>query len=229
MIASELTGPLAALTAGVVTSLHCVGMCGPLVCSICVKDSRNEACGNALLWYHFTRVISYAACGALAGLFGKALAPVFEGMTSHVMVWGFALVFAVVALGLDQRVRLPGFITRRFAAVVNGLRKWSGPSRGGVLGAATPLLPCGPLYLVIGVAAVSATIPGGALLLASFAVGTIPLALAAQFQWFRLQRRWSPLAMANSRRVLAAVSAIILILRATSGTGLDAPMCPFCK
>ena len=31
----EITGPMAALMAGLVTSLHCAGMCGPLACAAC--------------------------------------------------------------------------------------------------------------------------------------------------------------------------------------------------
>ena len=61
----------AAFLAGLVTSVHCVGMCGPLSCSWAV--SAKPGASNFLRdtgLYHAGRLVSYALVGALAGMIG---------------------------------------------------------------------------------------------------------------------------------------------------------------
>ena len=64
--------PSAAFVAGLVTSLHCAGMCGPLACSLMpVKGDRADAQTVSTV-YHLSRLTSYAVLGALAGGLGRA-------------------------------------------------------------------------------------------------------------------------------------------------------------
>ena len=61
----------AAFVAGLVTSLHCVGMCGPLVCALVPGGAGAHgglSTGGAL--YHAGRMVSYGSIGALVGLLG---------------------------------------------------------------------------------------------------------------------------------------------------------------
>lgn len=58
----------AAFLAGLVTSLHCVGMCGPLACSWAVARSNSFVRDTAI--YHAARLFAYALVGALAGALG---------------------------------------------------------------------------------------------------------------------------------------------------------------
>ena len=50
----------------------------------------------------------------------------------------------------------------------------NGGVRGLGLGLATPFIPCGPLYLIIWVAAISGSALSGGTMLAMFGLGTIP-------------------------------------------------------
>ncbi len=228
----EITGPAAALAAGAITSLHCLGMCGPLLCVACSKGGCGADKNAAGAWtapaYHGGRLVSYAAAGALAGLLGRALAPIFSGWLPHALPWAFALLFAVVALGLDQKLTAPlassGLWSRQFAAIF----KLPPFTRAGMLGLASPLLPCGPLYMVIGVAALSAGPGSGALLVGAFALGTVPLLWLAQAQWFRIQHRFSPVTLDRAKRVFAAAAAVMLVMRGLSSATPFAPHCPLC-
>ena len=100
-----------------------------------------------------------------------------------------------------------------------------------ILGLATPFLPCGPLYAVFAVALFAGSFLNGAQLMATFALGTMPLYWLLQSQYFRIQRRFSPGALQWTRQGLALVSALLLVARALSSPGdhLSKITCIFCR
>ena len=66
-----ITGPGTAFIAGLVTSLHCVGMCGPLACAL-MPAARNDADPQVVATtYHLTRLAGYTLLGAVAGGVGQ--------------------------------------------------------------------------------------------------------------------------------------------------------------
>lgn len=224
MLAAEITGPAAALLAGVITSLHCVGMCGPLACAACVKGEGRGSM-TATFVYHGTRMISYALVGVAAGLIGRRLSDALLGGATTWMTWLFVIFFLLVVVGLDKRLRVP--MPKGTMAWLGGVSARCGvKARAGVLGFFTPLLPCAPLYLVVVAAALSGSAWSGGAIMAAFAVGTMPLLLVLQSQLFRLGTRWSPATMDYVRRGLALASVVLLLMRGTYSASTGCPMCP---
>jgi hypothetical protein len=185
---------IAALVAGLATSLHCTAMCGPLVCAMKVRPVE----------YHASRFLSYAVAGALCGAAGQGVAELLQGSTARLVPWAFAIVLIVLGLGLEKRLPQP-----RWAAALL-LRARLHRS----LGWLTPLLPCGPLWLMLGAAAFTGAWWSGALHMAAFAAGTIPLPLLLHWQAQRLQGAISPQAARWTQQGLAFASAGILVWRA---------------
>jgi sulfite exporter TauE/SafE len=186
--------PIAALVAGLATSVHCTAMCGPLVCAMRVRPIE----------YHASRFASYSIAGALCGSAGQAVAAFLQGSTARIVPWAFVVVFIVLGLGLERRIPQPRFMARLL------LRARLNRS----LGWLTPLLPCGPLWLMLGAAALTGSWQRGALHMAAFALGTIPLPLLLQSQALRLQHAISPHAARWMQQGLAFISAGVLIWRA---------------
>ncbi|HRE80467.1 MAG TPA: sulfite exporter TauE/SafE family protein, partial [Opitutaceae bacterium] len=60
-----------AFVAGLVTSLHCVGMCGPLSCSLLPRPGESADLRQVTTVYHVSRLLSYAALGGIAGAIGR--------------------------------------------------------------------------------------------------------------------------------------------------------------
>ena len=193
-MAAEIATPIAALVAGLATSLHCSAMCGPLVCALKVRP----------LEYHLSRLVSYTAAGALCGAIGQSVAGALQGETARLVPWTFAVVFIVLGLGLEKRLPQPRFVAALlFRARLNRTLGWL-----------TPLLPCGPLWLMLGGAAMTSSWWSGALHMTCFSLGTIPLPFLLQAQARRIQGAISPRAASWAQRTLAFVSAGLLVWRA---------------
>lgn len=191
---ASLATPLAALVAGLATSIHCTAMCGPLACALRVPP----------LEYHATRLASYTIAGMLCGSAGSAVANVLQGSTARLVPWTFAALLVALGLGLERHLPQPRFV----GAVLLRARLHRS------LGWLTPLLPCGPLWLMLGAATVTGSWWSGGLHMAAFAAGTIPLPLFVQSQAFRWQSVVSPQAARLGQRILALVSAGLLVWRA---------------
>lgn len=219
--------PLAALAAGLVTGMHCCGMCGPLTCAVLRRDD-GSGYWVPLGVYHGARLAAYALIGGLLGWVGQSAAGLFSNEISRAVPWAFALVFLVMGFGLERYIPQPRFFTMALARLRLGPA--GGARMAGVLGLATPFLPCGPLYMVFGVAVFSGSFFAGAGLMAAFALGTLPIFGLAQSQVLRFQGRVSPAALRWVRQGFALLAAVLLVWRAAVGGGqeLGQTHCPLC-
>lgn len=218
----SLINPLSALLAGVLTSLHCMGMCGPLACAMLggKKESRTLTFGG----YHIGKLISYSALGAIAGAIGSHFVSVLTETPMQLLSWSMAAFFLVMALGLDRHiVKLP-LVGKFSRSLTRQAFRVSSNVRGLALGLATPFIPCGPLYIIVWVAALAGSAAGGATMLAFFGLGTIPGLLATQLGWDALTLRFSPQRLSNWRRGITLAACLILVIRSLADLSLDTLM-----
>jgi sulfite exporter TauE/SafE len=206
------------LASSLLGSAHCAGMCGGLAL-VAVGSDRKQALARQA-GYHGGRLVSYAVVGALAGLAGQVVddAGVLVGVQRVAAIAAGAMiaVFGVVAIARAFGARIPTAGAPRPLVVVaqrvhaRALRlppSW----RGVPIGLATPLLPCGWLYAFVAIAAASASLATGALVMAAFWLGTVPaVALAASGARFAFARlgRWAPIAVGLAMIVVGLHAAI---------------------
>lgn len=197
----------ASFVAGVVASLHCAGMCGPLACAIVPTGRGTEDAGTAESVYQVGRLMSYSCLGALAGGLGRLPLAWLPPAALRLLPLGAVVVFAGLALGWDRRWAKP-------IAPVHWLLRWSAALRqrsrllaAGLAGFGTPLLPCGPLYFFAGVALLAGSALAGAERMLAFGLGTLPLLWLAQTQFAQFQARLSPRGLARARVSLAFMAA----------------------
>ncbi|MEZ5990453.1 MAG: sulfite exporter TauE/SafE family protein [Planctomycetota bacterium] len=203
---------IAGLVAGVPVSLHCAGMCGPL--AGCFLG------GRGVLWrYHAARLLAYAAAGALLGGVGQALG--LGSLTGGSPALSFVLAGLLVlfAFGLERRLgKLPGLARVSGAA----MRASAGLTPGGraiAIGALTPLLPCGVLYGAYVFALGTGSTAEGALFMAAFGAGSLPLLLGAQLGLGRLHARLGPIGMRRLQGAAMLAAAAILVWRGLAVAG----------
>lgn len=188
---SQLVNPLErmaslllALLGGLAGSMHCVGMCGIFPLALAEGSAPGTSAAARQLLYHFGRLNTLTAIGALAGTVGAA----FVGQGSFVIaerVLAIAAGAFMVVVGLEQ-LGLLAPLTERGAALV---RSAVGAALGGVLRSPSPLapialgvfnafLPCQLIYAFAAQAASTASVAGGAATMLAFGLGTIPAMLA---------------------------------------------------
>ncbi|MGB8453250.1 MAG: sulfite exporter TauE/SafE family protein [Anaerocolumna sp.] len=161
---------------GILTSLHCVAMCGGINLAQSVNSVKG---GHSVLLpnflYNLGRVISYTVIGGIVGLLGSAIS-FGGGLGGAVAV--FAGVFMVI-MGLNMlnifpwlrrfNVRMPKFIGKRISN-----EKYKKHSSF-YIGLLNGLMPCGPLQSMQLYALSTGSFIAGALSMFLFSLGTVPL------------------------------------------------------
>lgn len=216
---AAVNSPATAFLAGLVTSLHCAGMCGPLACGLMpVRADRGDPHLIATA-YHVARLVAYAGLGALAGGLGRAPLTWVSQSGLRWLPWVLVLFFVALAFRWDRHLPKVAALGRMVWRVQAWMRGRSRVEAAAALGLATPLLPCGPLYFLLALALLAGSALHGAEVMLAFGLGTVPLLWLAQSQFHWVRRKLSPLWLDRTRIALALVTAVTIgwRLRATLG------------
>ncbi len=203
-----------AFLAGLVTSVHCVGMCGLLTCGLGIAGGPSQA--TQVAGYHSGRLFSYTLLGAIAGAIGFLPVSRLAGGGS-VVPWFLVLFLVFLGLGLERFLPAVPGVSRLVNPLRQRFARLSGTRKGVAVGALTPLLPCGPLWAMIALGLVSGSPVRGAELLLVFGLGTVPLLWLMQSGTGWWQRRLSPLTIRRVQRGVALAAAVALAWRFRAG------------
>ncbi len=199
---------------GLVGSLHCAGMCGPLALALPAAGRTAPAFVLGRLAYHLGRLVTYAILGLVFGLLGRSL--LLAGLQRWVSITlGLALFIGLItSRRLAQRFPVPAIVERLKSRMSALLRRRSPAALAG-LGLLNGLLPCGLVYVAAAGATATGSLLAGTQYMIAFGVGTVPLMLAIS-----LSGRLVPLSLRLKlgRAVPAAVFllATLLVLRGFS-------------
>lgn len=205
---------IAGILLGLVSSFHCVGMCGPLALALPVHHLQKMQQGFAVLLYNLGRVITYSVLGGVFGWLGRGI------YIAGFQQW-FSITMGVVILLLTF---LNYMFNRSFSPA------WLRHLHGGIqqlmgrllrsprlphyllLGMANGLLPCGLVYLAIAGSLTTTSIGESILFMASFGTGTLPAMLILSFfgVHIKLSLRQQ---MRKAVPFIIAGMAVLLILR----------------
>lgn len=169
------------LSLGLLGSLHCVQMCGPIVlaCSVMMETRSPARRWLAQGAYNLGRIATYGALGAVAGAVGSGLNLVgrLGGMRNPAAMVAGALLVLAGALALagrrldfGRRWTVPASIGRRVRSGSLGSRV--------VMGLVLGFLPCGLVYAALLKALEAAGPAAGAATMAAFGTGTAAPLLA---------------------------------------------------
>jgi hypothetical protein len=227
---ASVSSPEAAFIAGLVTSLHCAGMCGPLACSVMPVRREQGDLSTAATTYHLARLTAYTALGAVAGGLGRLPLAWVSASALRWLPWLGVVFFVGLALRWDRFLPKVPLLGRAFIGISGRFRGKPPALTSAALGLATPLLPCGPLYFLIGLALLSGSAGRGAEFMLAFGLGTVPLLWLAQTQLGRAQRGLSPSWNERLRVGLALTAALVAAwrLRGTLGLGGADPSSMVC-
>lgn len=185
---STLSVP-ALLLAGAAAGIHCTAMCGALGTHH-LRSRRGLPAAQALAWLHLGRVLGYGALGAAVGAVGQSL---FRHLPDPALGTLVQAVADLALIGVGAQLlaaRKPAAACCQVPVPQKSPRIELPPSLSLLgRGLAWAALPCGLLYSVLMLAALSGSAASGGLLAGAFALGGTPL--LAVVAW-RGARRVSP-------------------------------------
>jgi sulfite exporter TauE/SafE/predicted transcriptional regulator YdeE/copper chaperone CopZ len=167
---------------GLITSVHCVAMCGGINLSQCITHNDDTTLMKSrfstlrpTFLYNLGRIISYTAVGFIVGAIGSAIT--FSNTLQGIMklVAGvFMVIMGINMLGIFPWLRR--FNPRMPKIFANKIyKKKSGSKSPLIVGLLNGLMPCGPLQ-AMQIYALSTGNPfKGALSMLLFSLGTVPL------------------------------------------------------
>lgn len=173
---------LSAVILGLMGSLHCIGMCGPIAFMLPVDRTNSYKKFGQVFIYHLGRLLAYGLMGLVFGLLGKGLY-VF-GMQQKLSVAIGALMILVVLLPFR---RLKGFhLAKPVYTLISKVKNRLGRELQKktldtfiTIGFLNGFLPCGLVYMALFGAIAMGNAWEGSFYMMLFGSGTIPLMTAA--------------------------------------------------
>ncbi len=181
-IDSSLTESMIFIT-GLITGLHCVGMCGAFVINYTAKDTehgRNSYLSHIL--YALGKTLSYTLFGAFFGFIGSliSITPFIKGI-SAIVAGSFLTIFGLNMLNVFAPLKRIRF-SQPQAMARFAIKKRKQAKSPFFIGFFTGfLLGCGPLQAMYVMAAGTSDPVQGAKILFFFGLGTLPALLSFGF------------------------------------------------
>ncbi|MGG5577335.1 sulfite exporter TauE/SafE family protein [Myroides sp. C15-4] len=169
---------ISALIFGLVSSLHCIGMCGPIALMLPISQNNPVLKIRQMFTYHIGRIAAYSLLGFVFGLFGKGLYLAgFQQQLSIVV----GIIMIVLALVPTNRIG-NFYVLKPLYRFVNWIKsslgkqfKKKSPNALFFIGFFNGFLPCGMVYVALFGALATQDVLLGMAYMALFGVGTIPL------------------------------------------------------
>lgn len=202
---------------GLIGSLHCISMCGPLMIIIGFKGKNKKGILNALT-YHFARILTYSLLGGLVGAFMYGM-DVF-GFTQIISLI-FGAIFLTIGLLMLIQKQLFSFqsniVVKKYSSLLsnsNGSKKFI------VAGVLNGLLPCGMVYVGLSTATLSGNFIEGANYMLFFGLGTLPSMFSVSIFGDYLKKKIS---IIKSKQLISAGYILIGVLLIIRGMGIGIP------
>jgi len=219
---------------GLITSVHCIAMCGGINLSQSIAGNpgkRNQSGFGTYvpsLLYNLGRVLSYTVIGFLLGGIGfaigggtRAAVPVLLQGILKLIAGLFMVIMGINMLGIFPWLRRWNIRMPKFLAVRIGKKK-AESSKPFVVGLLNGLMPCGPLQSMQIVALASGNPFTGALSMLLFSLGTVPLMLGLGTIVSALGKKFARSVM-NVGAVLVVVLGLAMISQGGSLSGMLLP------
>jgi len=163
---------------GLVGSLHCMGMCGPIAFMLPVSHDQPLKKAIQITLYHSGRILAYALIGLVFALLGQGLTAF--GYQQHIsIVVGVIMIILVI---IPQSYIKPVRVFKPFFSFISKLKSELGKALKQKsydtffsLGFLNGFLPCGLVYMAIIAGFATASFTDSILYMVLFGLGTIPM------------------------------------------------------
>ena len=175
---------LSAVILGLLSSFHCVGMCGPIAFVLPVDRTNKYKQGYQTLLYHLGRLLAYSSIGLLFGLLGKGLYIAGFQQRLSILLGILMIALVLIPLRILNKYNFSKPVYRGIGIIKSKLGlylKKKSSKAIFTIGFFNGFLPCGMVYMaLVGAVATSEFYLGG-LYMFLFGLGTIPVMTVAVY------------------------------------------------
>ncbi len=173
-----------AFMVGLVGSVHCVGMCGPIAMALPYGRQRELTKLKNILLYNSGRIFTYSLMGAVIGLVGKGFFVAGVQSEFSIIIGILLLIVAIFSIDVETKVIAIPFVDKLMVKLQQNLSRLLKKHTGNSLfmvGVLNGFLPCGLVYFAIVGAVSTGQLVNGILYMAFFGLGTLPMMLSISF------------------------------------------------
>lgn len=213
---------ISGLILGLLGSLHCVGMCGPIALLLPVSRNNPKKKALQISLYHLGRFTAYALLGLAFGFIGQRLN--LFGLQQYLTIGVGVLMLSFVLI--PSRIWNKYSLTKPAMHLIGKLKSGLGaalkkksPDTFLTIGFFNGFLPCGLVYMAVFGSLTLANPLSGSLYMALFGLGTLPLMSIAIYAGSFINKQVQ-LKFRQAVPVFISIMAVLFILR---GLGLGIP------
>jgi hypothetical protein len=197
-----------ALTIGLIGSLHCAGMCGPIAIALpLAKESWLKKISGGLL-YNFGRILTYGVLGGLFGLLGRGIKLAGLQQWASIAIGIIMILSVLFPFIFREKIKIDSLFSGYASRLTGGFRKlFTRDSLGSLfmVGLLNGLLPCGLVYVAIAGAINTNDVLKGVAFMMLFGLGTAPMLLG-------ISLAGNMIGMGLKKRISKVVPAFIVML-----------------
>ncbi|MCX8019983.1 MAG: sulfite exporter TauE/SafE family protein [Chitinophagaceae bacterium] len=219
MISAALIG---GLLMGLAGSLHCAGMCGPLVFMLPIPNHSFIPKVTLIFLYHGGRIIIYSLGGLLAGLLGRSFLNAEFQQGISIVAGSAMILFSMFYFKKNYQLKVPVlkyWYHRIQARIVHLLRTPLSGFSAFALGMANALLPCGWVYMALLSSLAFIRPEESTLFMAMFGAGTLPLMLMISLAGALIK----PELKLNLKKIAPVAISLVGVLLILRGLNLGIP------
>lgn len=203
-------------------SFHCVGMCGPIAFMLPVDHNEPAKKLFQVFLYHLGRLSSYSLIGLIFGFLGKGLYVFGLQQRLSIIIGVLMIVAILIPYNTFSKYNFSrptySFLSKIKSQLGKELQRKS-PDTFLTIGFLNGLLPCGLVYMALLGSIATANPWLGALFMALFGLGTVPLMTTAVYFGSMLKGA----AKKTVQRLIPVFVILVGILFILRGMGLGIP------
>ena len=207
---------------GLISSFHCIGMCGPIAMMLPVERNNPAKKVIQVMTYHLGRLTAYGSIGLLFGLLGKGffLAGIQQQLSILV---GVAMILVIL---VPEKVLARYNFSKPVYRLISRIKQNLGSHFKNksfkslfIIGVLNGFLPCGMVYVALFGAIAMQSAGFGVLYMVLFGLGTVPLMSSVVYI-----NSFITVSIRNKiQRVIPYVGVVIGLLFILRGLGLGIP------
>ncbi|WP_264563674.1 sulfite exporter TauE/SafE family protein [Flavobacterium sp. N3904] len=163
---------------GLISSLHCIGMCGPIAMMLPVDRKNPAKKTTQIITYHLGRLSAYGSIGLLFGLLGRGF--FLAGIQQQLSIFvGVAMILVIL---VPEKILAQYNFSKPVYRWISKIKQTLGSHFKNksykslfIIGLLNGFLPCGMVYVALFGAIAMQSASLGVLYMILFGLGTVPL------------------------------------------------------